>query len=277
MVLASLPDDEILGAPADEQLSARHVAEVAGLSQPSRSASRGRAPDPRSSRPSPKDRARRCGRHGARAAAGRLVHDPHLVSGKRAAAARRCGRRGAVDRRDRHRLADQPAGVDAVDHHAVARQGDGQRMLRQTIARHEARRAEARRRETIGECLQRIGADRFGAAPRDPPARKVERLDLRRLDPPQTQLVGEVRRERDRAAIREIASSHAVGRFRNSTGDMITASAPDVHRGQQHADEAHVVVERQPADADIVGWSTSMPCGPAMAATLACQIGDATA
>ena len=159
----------------------------------------------------------------------------------------------AVERRNGHRFAAEPRRVDTVDHHAVARERDGQRVLGQAVARHEARRAKARRLEPVGEGLQRVGTNRFSAATGDAPAREVERLDLRRLHPPQAELVGKVRRERDRAAVlrdRLEPRRRPLEKEHRRHDDRIGSRA---HGGHQHADEAHVVVERQPAHADVGG------------------------
>jgi hypothetical protein len=77
---------------------------------------------------------------------------------------------------------------------------------------------EAGLREALTERSQCVGAKRFGAAPRHAPARQIEHANLRRLDPTQTQLVGEVRRERDGPAYWDSASSQTVGPLQEEHG-----------------------------------------------------------
>ncbi len=94
VVLPALPDDQVLRAPADEQLAVGEVAEVAGVEPAVPQRLGRRAPGPRSSRPSPRGRARRSGRRAA--PAGAVRHRPRSgssCSGKRTAAADEADRR----------------------------------------------------------------------------------------------------------------------------------------------------------------------------------------
>ena len=126
-------------------------------------------------------------------------------------------------------------------------------MFSETVTGHEARRFEARRREMRRERAQRFRANRLGPASSDPPARKIQCLDLRALHPAKTQLVSEVRRKRNRAPIggdRIQPDRRAFQKEDRRHDDQIDAA---VDGGDQHADEPHVVIERQPAHADVVG------------------------
>ncbi|MGC4085317.1 MAG: hypothetical protein QM736_25150 [Vicinamibacterales bacterium] len=99
-----------------------------------------------------------------------LVDHANLVSGKRASTLDDAHRGRAVHDRCGDGITHEPFGIDDVDVQAATRERDGERVLGQTVARKEARRAKAGWREVVGELRQRIGTDRFGAAAGDAPA-----------------------------------------------------------------------------------------------------------
>ena len=98
-----------------------------------------------------------------------------------------------------------------------------------------------------------VGAmDRLGAAAGDAPAREIEPRSTI-LDAPHAQVVGEVRREADGGAMRVIARSHSAGRLTNASAASARTCRRGIERAERHADQPHVVIQRQPADADVVG------------------------
>src|SRR5207244_5041757 len=143
MVLTALTDDEVLRPAADEELAAGEVAEIPGV-QPAVAQRLGGGLGIlevalHHRRPARDD--------GADAPLGPrtalLIDDPDLVIRKRAAAANEPHNlRGSIDRLG-NRVADQPLGIDLIDRDAARRERDGERVLRQSVARDEARCAKA--------------------------------------------------------------------------------------------------------------------------------------
>ncbi len=247
MDVATADDHHVLHAPADDQAGLRvDEAQIAGAEEgplarrEERAEDRGAllvvaevpARDPGAAHPDLADHARRAGRARLR------VDGEHLGVGHgRSVADER--RRGAALRR----------GPD--DHRArVARAAHHQRRLGEPVARAHRGGPEPRRREARVEALQRPGAHRLAAAPADAERREVEaghvlvggaagderEREVRhhghlgaemgeRLQPPHRALQEGERREED-------------------------ARAAGPERPEHAADEAHVVVGRQPGDAE---------------------------
>ncbi len=130
--------------------------------------------------------------------------------------------------------------------------GDEQGGLGQAVGGEVALLAETTGSEFLGEALQGIEADRLGTGIRHPPAAEVEPCQGGFADPLAAQAVGEVGTTADGAAVfadrfqpaqwptEEVRRRHQHARH----------AAED--RLQQAADQAHVVVQRQPADDHVV-------------------------
>ena len=131
--------------------------------------------------------------------------------------------------------------------------GDKQGGFRQAVGRKPGIGAETARRELLGETLQGVEADRLGTGIGDAPAAQVQARQRAVTDPLAAQPIGEVRAAADGAAVfadrfqPAQRASEEIGRRHQYTGH----AAED--RLQQPADQAHVVVERQPADDDVIG------------------------
>ncbi len=129
---------------------------------------------------------------------------------------------------------------------------DEQGRLGQAIGSEEAAGVETATGEFLGEGVQAVQADRLGAGIRHAPAAQVEPGQRRIADPRGAELVGEVRATADGALV-------VADRFQPAQWP-----AEEVGRGHQHArhtaedrlqqaaDQAHVVVQRQPADDHVV-------------------------
>ena len=90
--------------------------------------------------------------------------------------------------------------------------------------------------------------NRLGAASGDAPGRQIQTLEIGLLDTPHGQVVGEVRREADRAPVprdraQPIDRPLHEGLRRQEHGRQGAVDGAD-----RHADQAHIVVHRQPAD-----------------------------
>ncbi len=127
----------------------------------------------------------------------------------------------------------------------------GQDVFGQPIARKKAGFAEAHRREFPGEGRERRRMNRFGAASRDAPRCQVDAGEVAILDPPHAQVIREARCKADRAA----KSGHRPQPFGRSSNEQRRrhqhAGSARIERSERHPDQAHVVVERQPADRDV--------------------------
>ncbi|CAM3196892.1 Uncharacterised protein [Burkholderia gladioli] len=247
--VAPADDDQVLDAPADEQLAVVQEAEIAGahVGGAARVAFQARA---------------ECFRAGFRlapvagrdvlaghpdladAALGQLdaalgINDAQLARDRRAGGHQRLVRLVLVGAQQRTRAA--PRGR----HH--------QGGFRQAVAGQEGLAAEAAGGEGLGEAIERARAHRLGAAIGGHPARQVEPGALGLADALHAQVVGEVGRARMRDAIAadrvepgERIAQERVGRHHHGMDAQ-------VQHLQQAADQAHVVVRRQPGRADAVG------------------------
>ena len=100
----------------------------------------------------------------------------------------------------------------------------------------------------LDETAQHPRDHRLGAAQRDPPRREVDAVELLVGDLVDAQTVGEVRRHRDgRAVGRDGPQPHRRPGEEELRGNQGHGSRP-LQRGDDAADETHVVVERKPAD-----------------------------
>ena len=264
--VAPAQDDEILEPAGHVELAVEDEAQVAGAQEgPGVRAVRavrvaGQAgaevalgvlgPPPvalRHARPGDPDLPDPAGGRGARGR--RLDHLQPLPQPRPAAADERPAARLAV----RHPL--RPPLLERCRAHRAHRRRDPrrpagreQRRLGEPEAGVERRAAETAGRESRGEPLQGLGADRLGAVERQPPARQVEPRLLLRGDLAHAQLVGEVRAAARGAAIAADRGQPAQRLLQERDRRHQHAARPQVERLEDVADQPHVVVERQPAD-----------------------------
>ena len=107
--------------------------------------------------------------------------------------------------------------------------------------------------EAVGEAAQHMRADHVAADAGAPPGRDVERAEVKCRGALGGELEAEARRIGDR---RLLARDHFEPQKRTArevAGRQIVDRQPRRDRRQHEADEAHVVVERQPRDAAVAG------------------------
>ncbi len=150
-----------------------------------------------------------------------------------------------------HFVAGQRRGVERADDRrpvdVSAR--DDQRSLGQAETGIEGLATEAARLEGLGEGVERFGPHRFGAVEGHAPSAQIEGFSLFGRDFANAQIVGEVRAaagagleaaDRRQPTVRLLQEAH---RRHQHVG------TPDVERLQNAADQAHVVIARQPEHA----------------------------
>ena len=144
---------------------------------------------------------------------------------------------------------------DAVHLRAAAhgREREPDRALGEAVDRHHGLRPEAAGRETSGEALHRARADRLGAVQGCTPGGEIESLERLVRDAPRAQLVGEIRRCRQRRPPLVDGPQPPFGARKERGGGQERQRQAVVEAGQPGADEPHVVVEGQPADSDVGG------------------------
>ena len=113
-------------------------------------------------------------------------------------------------------------------------------------------RPEAVGREALGEAAQRLRAHRLGAVQRHAPGGEVEPGDLLVGDLVDAQLVGEVGRRRQRAAVAVDRPQPARRAGEEGERRHQHQRHAEVERAHPAADQPHVVVERQPAHDHVV-------------------------
>ncbi|MCY1389137.1 hypothetical protein D9M71_39270 [compost metagenome] len=140
-----------------------------------------------------------------------------------------------------------------ADAFAACCAGHKQGGFGQTVGGHEAVRSETAGRELLGEAFQGVEANRFGTGIRHAPATQVEPFQGRLADPLTAQAIGKIRPAADGAAVfadRLQPAQRPTEKIRR--GHQHARHAAE-NRLQQAADQAHVVVQRQPADDHVVG------------------------
>ena len=95
--------------------------------------------------------------------------------------------------------------------------------------------------------------DRLGAAAGHAPPRQVEAFEIGVLDAAHAQVVSKRRRKTDGAAMARQRPQPLGRALHERLRRQQHAGTRGVHRPERHADQPHVVIERQPADADVVG------------------------
>ena len=254
--VATIADHDVLRAAGDVQAAAGHVAEIARFEpaapdQPARgfriAVIAGRLPRGRGTGCAPA-RARRLPRP---AASTMRISCPGIAPPQQT-------KRSAAGIVRRARAAPVPARERLALHHVHARQRTGCRkrqrdaVLREAVDRVHGLAPETVAREALAEALDGARADRLRAVQRQPPAAEVEALEALVIDLRQAQLVGEVRRGGQRAAVAVNGPEPALRAQQETQRRHDDQLRADVERGEAGADQAHVVVERQPAHEDVV-------------------------
>ncbi|CRM45857.1 hypothetical protein [Pseudomonas sp. 24 R 17] len=144
--------------------------------------------------------------------------------------------------------------VDAQRRDAMAANAtsDKQGRFSQAVGREEIIRGKTAGRELLGEAFQGVEADRFGAGIGHAPLAQVQALQRRLADPFAAQAIGEIRAAADGTAV-------FADRFQPAQWPTEEVRRRHQHAGhaaedwlQQAADQAHVVVQRQPADNHVI-------------------------
>src|SRR3984957_5225199 len=150
---------------------------------------------------------------------------------------------------------------DAIDpRRAIERRhGYGEGGLREAVNGEMGFIAKAVARETRGEALHGFGVDGFGAIHGYAPGTQVEPFDVFVGYFSYAEFVGEVGCCGDGAAVFVKGPQPAFGTRQERERRHYAQWHAELQEGQPRADESHVVVERQPTDAD-VAW-THLYCG----------------
>ncbi len=243
------PDHDVLGPAGDEQLARSDVPEVAGLEPsvveqragrgvvvPITAGGRGPAKLDATERPFAE-------------LVATVVDDPDLVTRERAATGDKgdgvlgCTRDGAG-------LGGETPTIDAVDPGSAPWRREAQPHARfgQPVDRCQELAAKPIRPETIRESLEGARRDPFGAVERDPPGGQVQTVEVRRIDPSRAALVREVRPRGQRPAMAMNRPQPPLRPDEERRRRHDHECAGMVEAAQPGADEAHVVIERQPAD-----------------------------
>ncbi|MNO72025.1 hypothetical protein D3C76_629580 [compost metagenome] len=138
--------------------------------------------------------------------------------------------------------------VADAERHGTLGGADVQRGLGQAVAGGQRAWIEAGRCEALAEGFEGRQADWLRAGERQAPGIQFQPLERRALDALDAQAIGEIRSAGEGPAVpgdrlqpARRAAEEVVGRHQRQR-------AADVQRQQQAAHQAHVVVERQPAD-----------------------------
>jgi hypothetical protein len=177
--------------------------------------------------------------------------DGHAQHADRRAAAHELPRAGRVRGQRNDGVARERVAIECAHRGAASGPGAGdhQRRLSQAVAGIEGRRPESARREGLGEARERGRQHGLGADEGDGPRGQVEPGALLRRDLAHAQVVREVRAAGDRRAgpadgvepEKRILDEH-----RRCNDDVRNA---EVRRGEDAADQAHVVARRKPEHA----------------------------
>ncbi len=131
--------------------------------------------------------------------------------------------------------------------------GDEQRGFRQTVGGHETVFAETAAGELLGETFQGVEANRFRPGIGHAPAAQVEAFQGRLTDSFTAQAIGKIRPATNGAAVFTDRFQPAQRPAEEVRRRHQHARHATENRLQQAADQAHVVIQRQPADDHVVG------------------------
>ena len=179
----------------------------------------------------------------------RRIDDAHFVSGQRHAARHDTQRVHIVGRgRLRCAVAHECAAIHAIDQGfpSERRERDAEHAFGQTIDGEHRFTPKAVAPEARRKTLHRVRADRLGAVESETPGAEIQAVELRIGQLVQTQLVGEVRRRRHRGpmAVDRPQPTRRLGK--ESERRQKHQSIADVKTADAGADQAEVVIQRQP-------------------------------
>ncbi len=125
--------------------------------------------------------------------------------------------------------------------------------FRQSIHRRHRRALKAIGREARAEVFDGVGADRFGAVEGHAPTGQIETFKIGIAEFSGAQFVGKIRRRRQCAAMPLDGAQPALRPRDESQRRHQHQREAVIERAETGADQAHVVIQRQPTDEHIVG------------------------
>ena len=145
--------------------------------------------------------------------------------------------------------------IERLDLQAAAQRSHchGQGGLGHAIAGDIGPGIEPRPAEPLGELGQRADPDHVAADARDPPAGQFERRGRARLGPSGAELIAEGRAVGDGAAVARYQVQPQQGPPHEGAGRQQIDRHLATQRGQQEADQPHVMIERQPGHGAVLG------------------------
>ena len=126
----------------------------------------------------------------------------------------------------------------------------GQRCLRHAIARSERISAKTPTPEPLTEPPLRFGADRLGAIEADAPGGQVHALEFVVTYALEAQVESEARRRRDSPPMPRDGPQPRARHRNEQLGRKQYELFLKIKNAEEISDQSHVVVERQPSDAD---------------------------
>ena len=233
MKLPAIGDDQLLHPPADEQIAIGDIAEISGMKPAVAHRFRRRRrvvevavhdrwPGERDFTDFTSDRL-----------APRRLHDAQLMAREGGSAADQA-------------IADSRRAI-------ASRQRGREHVFRESVAGKKTGRPEPGTSEACGERSQRRRMNRFGAASRNPPARKIQSFEIAIFQTAHHQVVGKIRCEADRRAIARNGFQPVQRPLDEQLRWQQDRGSRGVQRPERHTDQPHVVMERQPADRRVVG------------------------
>jgi hypothetical protein len=174
-----------------------------------------------------------------------IVDQPRSVSWQRRTAGNEAQRTGIIgSRRQRAVLALEGLALDVVDPQGAPerREQQAEAGLGQAVHWRDRARTQAATCEALLEALHCVGADRFGAVEGHAPATQVDPGQRRVVDALDAQLVGEVRRCRQAAAIAVDGLQPTLGARQKGQRRHHHQRIADIQRAEPRADQPHVVV-----------------------------------
>ena len=136
---------------------------------------------------------------------------------------------------------------------ARRREREADRAFGQAVDRRHGVAVEAPFPEFLAEADHGLRAHRLGAVEREAPARQIEALELVLGNAAQAQLVGEIRPAGNRAAMAVDGAQPRARPREEGERRHQHHRKREIHGGEAAADQAHVVVEREPAHEHVGG------------------------
>ncbi len=129
---------------------------------------------------------------------------------------------------------------------------DQQRRLGQPITRIKGLPAESTISKPIREPFDRLGANGFGTVEGQGPRTQIQQFPLRLGNLPHTEVIREIRPSTGRRAVPRDRRQPPYRLLQKMHRRHQDAGGAEIERLQHIADQSHVVIQRQPADDDIL-------------------------